>query len=760
MRAIAATACENRLEPDIDHRSCVRCVCLESSTVDRPQRARFQDEQTVSVGSHRLRALCRAVAALLIGSQFDPADAAAPGWSFYGADQGGSRYSAAREITPSNVADLRRAWIYRTGDETRRDPALMKRVKFQTTPILVADKLVLCTPFNEIIALDPASGRELWRHDPRVATDRRPANRYNCRGVASWPDPTIDASSTAAGGGSSACAVRIFAGTVDARLLALDARTGARCRGFGAEGEISLDTDQLDWPGEFQISSAPVAAHGVVIVGSAINDNGRVAAPSGKVRAFDARTGGLRWTWDPVPRDASDPAAQTWGEGWRDAGGANVWAPMSIDEERGLVFLPTSSPSPDFYGGLRPGANRHADSVVALRIKDGSLVWAFQIVKHDVWDYDVPAQPTLARIDVGGAPRDVVIQATKQGLVFVLDRDTGEPVFPVEERAVPQGGAPGEVLSATQTFPADLPALVPLRVRPEDAFGFTPFDRGACRERIAALRNDGLYTPPTVQGTVMFPFTGGGVNWGGVAIDPQGVVYVNTSRAVHSISLIPRADFDAVRAANPGKEVSPQRGAPFGMKREMLVSPFGAPCNPPPWGVIAALDLRSKRILWETPLGTTEDLTPIGLALKTGTPNFGGPVATAGGVVFIGAALDRYLRAFDAKSGAELWRGRLPAAGVATPMTYVWKGRQYVVVAAGGHTEGGTKTSDAIVAFALARADEPGRSVWDRTIDQPGGRFNAALVSAAGAIVIALGAWHVSRWRTKSRRRAATEQAQ
>ena len=707
-----------------------------------------------------MRALCRAVAALLIGSQSDPADAAAPGWSFYGADQGGSRYSAAREITPSNVADLRRAWIYRTGDETRRDPALMKRVKFQTTPILVADKLVLCTPFNEIIALDPASGRELWRHDPRVATDRRPANRYNCRGVASWPDPAIDASSTAAGAGSSACAVRIFAGTVDARLFALDASTGVGCRGFGTEGEVRLDTDQLDWPGEFQISSAPVAAHGVVIVGSAINDNGRVAAPSGKVRAFDARTGGLRWTWDPVPRDASDPAVQTWGEGWRDVGGANVWAPMSIDEERGLVFLPTSSPSPDFYGGLRPGANRHADSVVALRIKDGSLVWAFQIVKHDVWDYDVPAQPTLARIDVGGAPRDVVIQATKQGLVFVLDRDTGEPVFPVEERAVPQGGAPGEVLSATQTFPADLPALVPLRVRPEDAFGFTPFDRGACRERIAALRNDGLYTPPTVQGTVMFPFTGGGVNWGGVAIDPHGVVYVNTSRAVHSISLIPRADFDAVRAANPGKEVSPQRGAPFGMKREMLVSPFGAPCNPPPWGVIAALDLRSKRILWETPLGTTEDLTPIGFALKTGTPNFGGPVATAGGVVFIGAALDRYLRAFDATSGAELWRGRLPAAGVATPMTYVWKGRQYVVIAAGGHTEGGTITSDVIVAFALARADEPGRSVWDRTIDQPGGRFSAALLSAAGAIVIALGAWHVSRWRTRSRRRAAAEQAQ
>jgi quinoprotein glucose dehydrogenase len=226
------------------------------------------------------------------------------------------------------------------------------------------------------------------------------------------------------------------------------------------------------------------------------------------VRAFDARNGRLLWTWDPVPRDPADPATSTWGEGWRRAGGANVWAPMSIDEKRGLGFLPTSSPSPDFYGGLRPGANRHADSVVALRVSDGTLVWTFQIVKHDVWDYDVPAQPTLARIDVGGSPRDVVIQATKQGFVFVLDRDTGQPVFPVEERAVPQGGAPGEVLSATQTFPADLPALVPLRISPEDAYGFTPFDRSACRERIAALRNEGIYTPPTTQGTLLFPFTG------------------------------------------------------------------------------------------------------------------------------------------------------------------------------------------------------------------------------------------------------------
>ena len=651
------------------------------------------------------------------------------GWPHYGADAGGRRYSAAAEITPQNVSELRRQWLYRTGDAARRDPALMKRIKFETTPILIEDKLVLCTPFSEVIALDPGDGHELWRHNPQVATDHRPANRYNCRGVAAWRDPAVDSPLP--------CATRIFAGTADARLIALDARTGAPCRGFGEQGEVKLDTGPLVWPGEFQISSAPVVASGVVIVGSAINDNGRAAAPSGKVRAFDARTGAPRWTWDPIPRSASDPQAQTWGEGWRDAGAANVWAPMSIDEARGLVFLPTSSPSPDFYGGLRPGANRHSSSVAAVRIADGSLAWAFQIVKHDVWDYDVPAQPTLATIDVGGARRAVVIQGTKQGLVFVLDRDTGEPVFPVEERAVPQGGAEGEVLSATQTFPVDLPALVPSTLRPEDAFGFTPYDRNACRDRITALRNDGLYTPPSTQGSVLFPFSGGGVNWGGVAVEPNGVVYVNTSRAAHVITLIPRAHFDRVRAENPGKEVSPQRGTPFGMKREMLASPFGAPCNHPPWGTLAALDLRSKRILWQKTLGTTEDLSPIGIALKTGTPTFGGPVATAGGVIFIGAAMDRYLRAFDAASGAELWSGRLPAAGNATPMTYVWKGRQYIVIAAGGHGEAGVGTSDAIVAFALARVGEPGRSFWDRTIDQPGGRLRSWLALGVFAAIVA-----------------------
>ncbi len=665
-------------------------------------------------------------------------------WPVYGGNQAGTRYSAADQINTATVGELRREWVYQTGDSSRRGDVLMKRIKFEVTPILVDDSLIACTPFNEIIAMNPGSGREMWRFDPKVATDRRPANRYNCRGVSAWRDP--------AAGAGAPCATRILSGTADARLIAIDARNGRRCASFGVDGEVKLDTGDLRWPGEFQITSAPVVAGGVLIVGSAVNDNGRVDAPSGKVRAFDARTGRPLWSWDPIPRDAADPASASWGDGWRLAGAANVWAPMSMDEKRGLVFLPTSSPSPDFFGGLRPGANRHADSVVALHIADGTLAWAFQITKHDVWDYDVPAQPTLTHLTVNGEGRDVVIQGTKQGFLFVLDRDTGVPVYPVEDRAVPQHGAPGEVLSSTQTFPADMPSLVPQTLRPEDAFGFTPFDRGACRQLIASLRSDGLYTPPTTQGSVVFPFTGGGVNWGGVSVDPQGIVYVNTSRAAHVIQLIARTDFEQAKAREPGKEISPQTGAPFGMRRDLLASPFGAPCNPPPWGALSAIDLQSRRILWQARLGTTEDLNPFGIALKTGTPNFGGPVATAGGLVFIGAAMDRYLRAFDQQSGKELWSGRLPSAGMATPMTYVWQGRQYVVIAAGGHGEAGAPAGDSIVAFALAAPGQPGRGWWDRYIDQPGGRFKAGAAMAT-LLLAGLVVWHIGRRR---RRRAAT----
>ena len=350
-------------------------------------------------------------------------------WEHWGGDRGGMRFSPLARITPANVGNLVRAWEFRTGDLERRAPAVMKRTKFQATPLLIEDSLIFCSPFNEVIALDPGSGAQKWRYDPRISTEQRPANRYNCRGVAYWVDDQLAA--------NAACRARIFMGSNDARVTALDARTGIPCADFGTGGAITLETGQLDWPGEFQITSAPVVSRGVVIVGSAISDNRRAEAPPGTVRAFDARTGQPRWSFDPLVHNGII------------AGHANVWAPMSVDEDRGLVFLPTSSPSPDFWGGKRPGNNEHANSVVALRAGTGELMWSFQTVHHDVWDYDLPAQPTLARIDTGDGMRDVVIQPTKQGFVFVLDRDTGKPVWPVEERAVPQGGAEGEQLSPT-----------------------------------------------------------------------------------------------------------------------------------------------------------------------------------------------------------------------------------------------------------------------------------------------------------------------
>ena len=475
---------------------------------------------------------------------------------YYGYDQGGSRFAALDQITPGNVGELIPAWTYHTGDLARRAPNVLKRSKFEVTPILVGDKLVACTPFNAVVALDPGTGRELWRYDPQIKTDYRPANMFNCRGVALWRD---------ANGAAGACAERILTATADLRLIALDLKDGKPCADFGQDGAVHIDPGKpLLWPGEFQFTSPPAVIGDLVILGSSIGDNARVDAPRGTVRAFDVRTGALRWAWDPVPDRADDPDAASWGDGWRTTGAANVWAPIAIDEARGLIFLPTTSPSPDFYGGLRPGDNRRADSVVALKADTGALVWSFQLVHHDVWDYDNPAQPSLATITLDGKTRDVVIQGTKQGLVFVLDRDTGKPVLPVEERPVPQGGVDGEALSPMQPFPADLPPLGPDRITPGEAWGLTPWDRGACAKAIASARGEGRFTPPSLQGTLVMPFTGGGVNWGGLAVDGgKGVVYVNSSNLLHRVTLFLAADYAEMKQRFPDKEVSPQRGAPM-----------------------------------------------------------------------------------------------------------------------------------------------------------------------------------------------------
>jgi quinoprotein glucose dehydrogenase len=652
--------------------------------------------------------------------------AAAQSWQYWGGDPGGMRFSRLAQITPANVGNLVRAWEFHTGDIKTRPPAVMARTKFEATPLFVENSLVFCTPFNEVIALDPGTGAQEWRYDPKVSNTRRPGNRYVCRGVAYWVDH--------AAAKGAACRSRIFMGTSDARLIALDAKTGKPCADFGEDGQVRIDPGEpLLWPGEFQISSAPVVSRGVVVVGSSISDNVRVNAPLGTVRAFDARSGKPRWSFDPLVHDGIS------------AGAANVWAPMSSDDKRGLVFVPTSSPSPDFWGGKRPGNDEHADSVVALKSETGELVWSFQTVHHDVWDYDLPAQPTLAQIDTGNGLRAVVIQPTKQGFVFVLDRDTGKPVWPVEERAVPQGGAAGDQLSPTQPFPTHVPPLMPQTFPLDDEFKFPPLiGSSSCHALLRTARNDGLYTPPSTQGTIIFPMTGGGVNWGGAAFDPiHRILYANTSYAIHVVKLIPRAQAKNFYPPH-GYEFGPQRGAPFAITRRVAMSRLGLLCNKPPWGQLVAVDLKAGKILWRATVGTTEDRAPLGLAFKWGTPLVNGVAVTAGGLVFTGA-MDAYLRAFDARSGAELWQGRLPVPGIANPMTYVWKGEQYVAIAAGGNSEEGTSIGDAMVAFRLARSGEA-PSLWSRTIDRPGGRFLGRLVAALLVIAMTTVLWR-RRWR-------------
>jgi quinoprotein glucose dehydrogenase len=670
----------------------------------------------------RSRQIARALIALKLGCLTAVAQVALPAaaWEQWGGDRGGTRFSPLRQITPANVNRLVRAWEFRTGDLARRDPKDMAWTKFEGTPLFVESSLILCTPFNEVIAINPSTGVQKWRFDPKIAIER-PANRHNCRGVTYWVDEQAPA--------GAACRSRIFMGTNDMRVIALDATTGAACSRFGAGGEVKIDAGMpLEWPGEMSITSPPVVARGIVVVGSSIADNVRVKAPRGTVWALDARTGQVRWTWDPLVHDGID------------AGHANVWAPMSVDEEMGLVFLPTSSPSPDFWGGKRPGNNEHAGSVVALRADTGELVWAFQTVHHDLWDYDLPAQPTVAQIDTEAGGRAVVIQPTKQGFLFVLDRGTGQPIWPVEERPVPQGGADGEQLSPTQPFPTHVPPLVPQRISADDAFGL--FNQ-ACHDKLARARNDGLYTPPSTQGTLVFPFTGGGVNWGGAAFDPVNqILYANTSRAVHVVTLIPAAEARAFRRA-AGEDFGPQRGAPFALTRSVARSPLGTLCNAPPWGVLVAVDLNAGKILWQSTVGTTEDQAPLGIAFQWGTPLVNGVLVTGGGLVFTGA-MDAYLRAFDAKSGAELWQGRLPVPAIANPMTYMWDAEQYVVIAAGGHSEAGTSIGDSVVAFRLARAGEA-PSLWSRTIDRPGGRFYYSVVASMTTTFLLFLGWTLLR---------------
>jgi quinoprotein glucose dehydrogenase len=602
------------------------------------------------------------------------------GWPNYGNDAGGTRFSPATQINRDNVAQLKVAWTYRTGALDGIDDDLKRNAAFEATPILVEGRLYLSTPFDHVIALEPETGKKIWEYDPKLNTHG--FSETTSRGVSAWKDSAAKAGQP--------CRLRIFIGTLDARLIAVDGETGKVCGDFGANGQIDLTKDvNLRDAGQYQVTSAPAIAGDVVITGSSIGDNRAVELERGIVRAFDVRSGKLRWSWDPIPW-ASKSSPRT--------GAGNAWSTLSVDAERDLVFIPTGSASPDYFGGLRRGDNKWANSVVALHASTGEFVWGFQVVHHDLWDYDVASQPTLFSWR-DGTP--AVAITTKMGRVFVLNRLIGAPLLPVEERPAPKSDIPGEDASPTQ--PASTISMVPEKISPEEAWGKTPEDKQACADKIRGARSEGIFTPPSLKGSIQFPGSVGGVNWGSAAYDPQRhLLVMDTNRLAYFVRLIPREKYDAdIHAATSNDrahgEWGRQAGTPYAMFRTPLIGPSETLtlCSPPPWGTVAAVDLFTGKKAWDVPLGS---FVP---GMNTGTVTLGGPIVTAGGVVFSAATMDNYIRAFDAESGKEIWKYELPAGGQATPMTYTLNGKQYLVIAAGGHGKLGTKQGDYVLAFTL-----------------------------------------------------------
>lgn len=622
-------------------------------------------------------------------------------WLHYGNDAAGTRFSPLDQISPANVGRLQVAWTFRTGHDFNNSHAT-----FETTPIKIGDTLYLCSSFNEVIALDADTGKPRWRFDPKASTG--PAGMPICRGVSYYRDPAAQAGAP--------CAERIIAATIDGRLLALDSRRGTPCPGFGRNGQVSLLTGLGPVErGYYLVTSAPQIIRGRIVVGGSVADNMTVGEPSGVIRAYDAVTGRFAWAFDVGrPTEHGEPGP---GEHYT-RGTPNSWAPISADETLGLVYLPTGNATPDWYGGhRRPFDEQYSSAVVALDAETGAVRWSFQTTHHDLWDYDIGSQPTLYDMPVGGGRRiPALIQPTKRGEIFVLDRRTGKPITPVVERRVPQSDVPGERTSPTQPFSVGMPAFAGRTLSERVMWGVTPIDQAWCRLQFRKARYDGTLTPPRLDRPILVqPGYMGGMDWGGVTIDrARDIMVLNPLQISLKVQLLTRQQADKMglkpitsKTHGAMGGASAQAGTPYGVDVKPFLSPLMVPCEQPPYGEIAGLNLKTRKLLWRRPLGTAREVGPFGirshLPLTMGTPNIGGAITTRSGLTFIGAAQDQFLRAYETSSGRELWKARLPAGGQATPMTYrsPKSGRQFVVIAAGGHAQLGTKLGDHIVAFAL-----------------------------------------------------------
>lgn len=612
-------------------------------------------------------------------------------WHQYGRTQYGQRYSPLTQITPENVAKLELAWQYRTGDV--RQPQDVTETTYQVTPLKIEDTLYLCTPHNIAIALDADTGKEKWRYNPEVSANTQ-RQHQTCRGVTYWKDQTVAT--------DQACYERVYLPTSDANLIALDAKTGQICESFAEKGVLDLTRGMKYNPsGYYYSTSPPTAIDGKIIVGGAVNDNFSTKEQSGVIRAFDILTGQLLWNWDSGNPDVTTPIAE--GEHYT-TNSPNSWSVFSADEKLGLIYIPLGNQVPDQLGmGRSEAVEKYSSSITALDVNTGQVRWVRQTVHHDLWDMDVPAQPVLLDITKDGQAVPALVGPTKQGDIYVLDRRSGEPIIPVTEVEAPKGAIPEDFSAPTQ--PLSGLSFNPPPLTEANMWGATMFDQLACRIQFRSLRYEGRYTPPSLQGTIVYPGNFGVFNWGSVAVDPKRQVMFGmptylafTSRLVPADQIPPKGEDE--KASEQG--LNRNDGAPYGVFMGPFLSPLGIPCQSPPWGYVAGVDLRTGKIAYKHKNGTVEDMAPVPIPLKLGVPGIGGPMITAGGVAFLGAAVDDYLRAYDLTTGTQLWQTRLPAGGQSTPMSYTGKdGKQYVLIVAGGHGSVGTKAGDYVMSYKL-----------------------------------------------------------